>query len=242
MTQPGEDIERNDRSREEWAFILAILRIQRIVETRAMTALLLAFAQQQTAIAQAIRGGPLVALNPFALINEAAIAGLDARFRPHLLAAMREVDAISTRLFDVRVPIPATDAASMERVFPSARRADIWRGVNNTTRDRVAKVVQEAVRTGQSEEQLIRRLDQVVRSPARARLIARTEIQRASAFAQVAAFRRYGVTMVHISDGPGCGWVTHDDPDIADGSRRRIQDYWAHPLAHPRCVRVGFPA
>lgn len=44
-----------------------------------------------------------------------------------------------------------------------------------------------------------------------------------------------------ISDGPDCGWTTHDDPDLADGSTRTREEVEAYPIAHPRCQRVVWP-
>lgn len=75
----------------------------------------------------------------------------------------------------------------------------------------------------------------------RADTIARTELGTAS---QNAAHDRYGrgnVVEVDILDGDECGWEYHDDPDLANGSRRSLADARAHPLAHPNCLRVSVP-
>lgn len=75
----------------------------------------------------------------------------------------------------------------------------------------------------------------------RADSIARTELATSS---QDAAHDRYGVakvTEVDILDGPNCGWLNHNDPDLANGSRRSLDDAADHPLAHPNCVRVSVP-
>lgn len=75
----------------------------------------------------------------------------------------------------------------------------------------------------------------------RADTIARTEMALAS---QEAAEDRYGVAgvmEVDVMDGEGCGWTEHDDPDVADGSRRTLGESREHPLSHPNCVRVFLP-
>lgn len=38
-----------------------------------------------------------------------------------------------------------------------------------------------------------------------------------------------------------CGWVSHKDSDIADGTIRDIDDALAHPSAHPNCIREFLP-
>lgn len=49
----------------------------------------------------------------------------------------------------------------------------------------------------------------------------------------------FGRLLVHDGAEDGCGWTSHDDPDLADGSIRSIEDCEAYPISHPRCVR-GF--
>jgi hypothetical protein len=50
-----------------------------------------------------------------------------------------------------------------------------------------------------------------------------------------------GIEWLEVSDGPGCGWETHDDPDLASGTLRTVQDALAHPVAHPNCRRSFLP-
>lgn len=51
--------------------------------------------------------------------------------------------------------------------------------------------------------------------------------------------REAGVEWVEVFDGPDCGWTDHDDPDLANGTIRTLDDADAHDIAHPRCAR-GF--
>ena len=75
----------------------------------------------------------------------------------------------------------------------------------------------------------------------RALTIARTEMGIASAESTAERYSDAGVTEVDIIDGAGCGWLSHDDPDTANGSRRSVGDFRQNPLSHPNCVRVGLP-
>lgn len=75
----------------------------------------------------------------------------------------------------------------------------------------------------------------------RADTIARTEL---GTSAQRAAHDRYAagnVVEVRILDGPECGWLYHDDDDLAHNSVRSLRDAAQHPLAHPNCLRVTVP-
>lgn len=46
------------------------------------------------------------------------------------------------------------------------------------------------------------------------------------------------VRFVEVFDGPSCGWTSHDDPDTANGSIRHVEEAFAYPISHPRCVRA----
>lgn len=71
--------------------------------------------------------------------------------------------------------------------------------------------------------------------------IARTEVGHIAQRTSEDRYRAGGVREVDISDGPDCGWTEHDDPDLADGSRRTLEELHANPLSHPNCVRVPLP-
>ena len=78
-------------------------------------------------------------------------------------------------------------------------------------------------------------------SPQRALAIARTELAAAENWTASAVWRQVGVDQVSIIDGPGCGWTSHDDPDVADGSFRSLDELDQNPTSHPNCVRVPIP-
>ncbi|MFJ3699497.1 hypothetical protein ACIPW9_36135 [Streptomyces sp. NPDC090052] len=50
-----------------------------------------------------------------------------------------------------------------------------------------------------------------------------------------------GADWFECTDGPGCGFLTHNDPDRADRTIRSAADALAHPLAHFGCVREWTP-
>jgi HK97 family phage portal protein len=76
----------------------------------------------------------------------------------------------------------------------------------------------------------------------RAQVIARTETRVAQNLSSLLAYQKSElVAGVLVFDGDGCGWRSHTDPDLADGSRRTLDEAYAQPLAHPQCVRAFAP-
>lgn len=92
------------------------------------------------------------------------------------------------------------------------------------------------------QRQAERRLKALTDDDWRARRRARTEMAIITNEGAIVAMEESGVAEVVIFDGPGCGWLSHDDSDIADGSTRTLSDFRANPIAHPNCVRSGAPA
>lgn len=73
----------------------------------------------------------------------------------------------------------------------------------------------------------------------RAFLIAQTESGNGFNRAAIAGYRASGlVDFVEVFDGPSCGWLSHDDPELAHGSIRTLDDAEKHVLSHPRCQRA----
>lgn len=75
----------------------------------------------------------------------------------------------------------------------------------------------------------------------RSRAIARTEIATVRQLAALERYQEAGLPMVRVSDGEGCGWMYHNDPDKADRTHRTIFAARAYPLSHPNCVRQFLP-
>ena len=51
----------------------------------------------------------------------------------------------------------------------------------------------------------------------------------------------FGVKFYEVFDGPSCGWTSHSDVDLANGSIRSAQEAATFVIAHPRCARSFGP-
>jgi hypothetical protein len=74
-----------------------------------------------------------------------------------------------------------------------------------------------------------------------ARMAIRTKLAETWQLASFDLFRQAGVTYVELTDGAGCGFTSHDDPDKANGTIRTVEEAGAYPLSHPNCVRSSYP-
>lgn len=72
----------------------------------------------------------------------------------------------------------------------------------------------------------------------RSYLIALTETATAWNTSAIASYAGAGIAFVEVFDGEDCGWSSHDDPDLAAGSIRTLDQAKARPLSHPRCQRA----
>lgn len=55
------------------------------------------------------------------------------------------------------------------------------------------------------------------------------------------AYAKKGILFYEVSDGAGCGWSFHGDPDIAHGKVVSHKEAQQYPQAHPYCVRSFSP-
>lgn len=60
--------------------------------------------------------------------------------------------------------------------------------------------------------------------------------QTATAFNE-GTIRGAGVEWFEVFDGPACGWTSHDDTDLANGTVRTADECLAQTISHPRCAR-----
>ena len=72
----------------------------------------------------------------------------------------------------------------------------------------------------------------------RSYLIALTETATAWNTSALATYQGSGIGLVEVFDGADCGWSSHNDPDLAAGSIRTVDQARAKPIAHPRCQRA----
>lgn len=123
--------------------------------------------------------------------------------------------------------------------------------ITDATRASIVDAVQTAIEQGYSTDQLVAGVvadgftglrDIVGGWANRADTIALTETANAYNLSSLAAYGDSGlVEEVDVYDGPGCGWTEHDDPDLADGSRRTLDEADQYPEAHPNCQRAFGP-
>lgn len=118
------------------------------------------------------------------------------------------------------------------------RLAKDIKGVAQTTRDEVQRLVGLQAEHGWSMEKLTGELEQLaeVRSKTRAVAIARTEAGIANNLGSLAAYRTADITHVDVLDGDD------DEPCAsANGSRWTIEEAEKNPLGHTNCTRVFQP-
>ncbi len=124
-------------------------------------------------------------------------------------------------------------------------------GIHRTTLNAIRTTLADGVSRGYSARQIaygvpedeFRGLRDVVTETYRGRAltIAQNEIANARAMAAAEMFQEAGVQMVYITDGPGCGWASHNSGDSANGSTRTLIEYQQIPYAHVNCQRVAVP-
>jgi len=61
------------------------------------------------------------------------------------------------------------------------------------------------------------------------------EAYQVGGFNQAAGFK---VKYVEVMDGPGCGWTSHDDTQLANGMILTLDAARAYPISHPNCRRT----
>lgn len=74
-----------------------------------------------------------------------------------------------------------------------------------------------------------------------AEMVARSQTAIAYNRGSLEQCRANGVFYVDVFDGPECGWTSHDDTDLANGSTRTIEEAAAFSISHPRCARSFGP-
>jgi hypothetical protein len=149
-------------------------------------------------------------------------------------AAVSDQLAVELR-FDIRVS-PGRDILEM-----AGRRVV---GILDTERDILAGAVERAIESGNSVADLRAVLEELIGAWAggRAQVIALTETATVYNMAALGGYRESGLMdEVEVFDGEDCGWTEHDDPDLASGSRRSLDDADAYPISHPNCQRAFGP-
>lgn len=113
--------------------------------------------------------------------------------------------------------------------------------ITDQTRTVLRNLVARAAADGSSIDTLTGQLRDTFAtwSTGRARTIALTETANAYNHASLAGYAQTGlVDEVEVFDGPDCGWTSHDDPDLAHGSKRTLEEARRQPISHPNCQRA----
>lgn len=109
-------------------------------------------------------------------------------------------------------------------------------------RSMVARNIEDEANADVLERELRDLLTHWGESGSRAHIIALTESANAFNLSSVAGYRETGlVEQVEVYDGTDCGWTEHNDPDLADGSTRTLDEAQAYPISHPHCQRAFGP-
>lgn len=153
-------------------------------------------------------------------------------------------EAIATDLgVDISFDLDAKIASGIRSVI-GARVTSIL----ETTRELIRSYVEISIERGYSVDQLVTGVDDDgflglgAIFAERAQTIALTETATAYNLSSNAAYRESGlVETVLVFDGDECGWTEHDDPDLADGSTRTLDDADEYPTSHPNCQRAFGP-
>ncbi|WP_411142332.1 hypothetical protein [Streptomyces sp. x-80] len=138
------------------------------------------------------------------------------------------------------------EAQRMAGTFYRAARAAARREVpllaaGNTTAKQAAKSLADRLATEHQLTYVTYRNS--ARMPIRAWAEAATLAKSAVAYnaGTLNSTRLAGVDYVEVFDGFDCGWISHTDPDKANGTLRTIEDAAAAPISHPRCRRAFGP-
>lgn len=168
-------------------------------------------------------------------------------------------DPLGTYLEEVFAPLEAiygaaagqanTGALSFDHIDSNAAKYAKERGaeligtgknawsVDQTTRDEVNRLLQEAMAEGLSPDAFKQRLvDSGLFGEDRAEVIARSEVAIAENYGQSETYAELGFSRVYVQDG---------DCDICrevDGKVASIAWIQENPIAHPNCVRSVSPA
>ena len=164
-------------------------------------------------------------------------------------AYLEAADSIGASSMEVGKLVGASIDWTLTNPFISEVRDQLAKeikGINDTTRDQVAEVIEKGVQRGYSIPQIANGFPAErykgitgvfdAADEARAETIARTETAKLFNNAALLAYEDAGITHVEVLDGK------YDTIcEEANGSRWTLAEAAAKPLAHPNCVRSFIP-
>ena len=137
-----------------------------------------------------------------------------------------------------------------ERIIRAADIGNRVKGITDDTRDALRNTIQRGIDDGSHPSTIAKTLrdqlngwaglEDLTRS--RAYTIARTETANAYNVGAILGYRESGIIgQLRVLDGATCGWLTHNDPDRANGKIVTLDEAQANPISHPNCVRAFAP-
>ena len=105
-------------------------------------------------------------------------------------------------------------------------------GIDDTTRDDIARILEQGIREGIGARDMAARIDKVRHNPARSMLIARTEINRSFTQASLDTFTRDGVAEFDLLTEAGACAICEG---IKAANPHPMSDVAAIPPEHPNC-------
>jgi HK97 family phage portal protein len=198
---------------------------------------------------EAVRAAPTWGISGETLIPFTYDATLAQEISPELQNVAERTWADITRAGVLsEISYASHEGAVLQRLNQASARV---KSINDVTRSRINKALQDGVNRGYSLRQIADGVDadnfnglrNIVRgipgkpdAVKRARTIARTEVRWAQNQTTALRYRASGVSEVIIRDGDedeGCRAV--------DGTRQTIEWYEANPTEHPNCTRGATP-
>ena len=119
--------------------------------------------------------------------------------------------------------------------YATERGGELITEIDQTTLDRVEKLIAEGVESGWSIEEFADHLEESgMFGEARSELIARSELAFAQNNGMLSTAKELGVTKVHVFDGDGCAPCAEANGQVWD-----IDDAEENDLEHPNCLAEG---
>ena len=110
--------------------------------------------------------------------------------------------------------------------------------IDDTSREQIGRALERGVRNGDSSTTIAAAIDEVRQDPARSRLIARTEVNRAMTQASIASYRQSGLSKFNLLTSPGACPIC---VAIADSNPHSLSDIVSQPPIHPACRCAASP-
>jgi len=114
----------------------------------------------------------------------------------------------------------------------------VIQGIDHTTMERIARVLEAGLRAGTGVEKLAQEIDAIVENPSRAQMIAATEVCRAMTRAAVTQYSQHGIAEFNLLTSAG---ACPQCVAIAAANPHPVTDLADTPPIHPNCRCAAAP-